>query len=534
MRKLFVILLLAACWLTAGAQAEVERWGRFEASFKADVKGNPFDVALTATFSGPDTTFTVRGFYDGDGVYKVRFMPVKQGRWTYKTSSAVAALDGREGSFTCVAPGKDNHGPVTTDGTYGFKYADGKRYYPVGTTSYDWMHAGGDYPARTIRSLDKAGFNKVRMLLVVQNFDFGYPEPALYPFELKKKSRGEDGKTRFEWDYTRFNPEYFAHVERCIDSLAAIGVEADLVLFHPYDDGRWDFDKMPMDVNLRYAAYVTARLGAFRNVWWSLANEYDFMRHLTIADWDSITRTVDEGDPYGHLLSIHSHTAKYYKYWEPVYTHASVQDQAPVEDFGRAAIVRNIYKKPVIFDEVLYEGNMRNRWGSLSGEEMLHRMWQGLIAGTYVTHGECYQDSPTDYVRDFLAVGGEFQGEAWKRIKFMRSVLDAMPGPMQLSDSSWDPYTSSAGENYYIVYLGKRISHEWTFDLPVKNGPYPRLKEGQKFKVEILDTWNMTVTQYPDTFETTAPVGDRVYDKHHGKVRLPGLPYLLLRITKAE
>ena len=68
MRKLFVILLLAACWLTAGAQAEVERWGRFEASFKAsfkaDVKGNPFDVALTATFSGPDTTFTVRGFYD--------------------------------------------------------------------------------------------------------------------------------------------------------------------------------------------------------------------------------------------------------------------------------------------------------------------------------------------------------------------------------------------------------------------------------------------------------------------------------------
>lgn len=100
----------------------------------------------------------------------------------------MAALDGREGSFTCVAPGKDNHGPVTTDGTYGFKYADGKRYYPVGTTSYDWMHAGGDYPARTIKSLDKAGFNKVRMLLVVQNFDFGYPEPALYPFELKRKA----------------------------------------------------------------------------------------------------------------------------------------------------------------------------------------------------------------------------------------------------------------------------------------------------------------------------------------------------------
>lgn len=534
MRKNIITLLLIISAMAAAAQTQVERWGRFETSFKAGVEGNPFDVELKATFTGPDTTLTVSGFYDGNGTFKVRFMPDKCGRWTYVTQCSADALNGHKGLFTCVEPTEGNHGPVSTDGGYGFKYADSTRYYPVGTTSYDWMHAGGDYPSRTLRALDKAGFNKVRMLLIVQNFDFGYPEPALYPFELKGKSRGADGKTVFEWDYTRFNPEYFAHVERCIDSLAAIGVEADLVLFHPYDDGRWNFDKMPMDVNLRYARYVVARMGAFRNVWWSLANEYDFMRHLTIADWDSITKTVAETDPYSHLLSIHSHTAKYYKYWEPVYTHASVQDQAPVEAHGRAAIVRNIYKKPVIFDEVLYEGNMNNRWGSLNGEEMLHRMWQGLVAGTYVTHGECYMDGPTNYSRDFLAVGGEFQGESWKRIRFLRSVLDAMPGPMQLSDSSWDPYTSSAGENYYMIYLGKRISPEWTFSLPVKNGPYPRLKEGLRFKVEIIDTWNMTVKECPVTFETTAPVGDRVYDKHHSKVSLPGLPYLLLRITEAK
>ena len=191
-------------------------------------------------------------------------------------------------------------------------------------------------------------------------------------------------------------------------------------------------------------------------------------------------------------------------------------------------------KKPVIFDEVCYEGNMDNRWGSLSGQELLYRMWQGLMAGTYVTHGECYMDGPTDYSRDFLAVGGEFQGESWKRIKFMRVILEAMPGPLQLCDSSWDPYTSSAGENYYMVYLGKEISHEWTFDLPVKNAMYPRLKEGVRFKVEIIDTWNMTVTEVPAVFETTAPVRDRVYDKNHGKVVLPDTPYLLLRITGVE
>ena len=42
-----------------------------------------FDVELTATFSGPDTTMTVSGFYAGNGVFKVRFMPKTVGKWTY-------------------------------------------------------------------------------------------------------------------------------------------------------------------------------------------------------------------------------------------------------------------------------------------------------------------------------------------------------------------------------------------------------------------------------------------------------------------
>lgn len=64
--------------------------------------------------------------------------------------------------------------------------------------------------------------------------------------------------------------------------------------------------------------------------------------------------------------------------------------------------------------------------GSLSGQEYLYRLWQGLIVGTYVTHGECYMDDPKDYSRDFLAVGGTFQGESWKRIGFTRQILDAL------------------------------------------------------------------------------------------------------------
>ena len=528
-------LLLFLLGISGGfAQDKVECWGRYEISLPAKVKGNPFDIELTATFSGPDTTLTVRGFYDGNDTFKIRFMPVSQGVWSYVTQSEIPVLNKVKGRIECIAPGKGNHGPVKVDGTYNFKYADGTRYYPVGTTSYDWMHVAGNQPDQTVKSLELSKFNKIRMLFFVQNFDPDYPEPSMFPFEIKKIVKDEKGKPVYEWDFTRFNPAYFAHVEACVDKLVGIGVEADLILFHPYDGGRWGFDRMPLEAGVRYLKYLTARMSSFRNIWWSLANEYDFLRELKPEYWDTFTHTVVENDPYSHLCSIHTYTAKYYKYWEPEYTHASIQDQAPVEGFGRAATVKNIYKKPIIFDEVCYEGNMDNRWGSLSGQEYLYRLWQGLIVGTYVTHGECYMDNSKDYSRDFLAVGGTFQGESWKRIGFTRQILDALPNPLHLCDSSWDPYTSTAGENYYMIYLGKEIKPEWAFDLPVKNAFYPRLKEGVRFKVEVIDTWNMTIAEWPVVFETTAPVKDRVYDKNQGRVRLPASPYLLLRITEVE
>ena len=80
----FLLLLLLG--ISGGfAQDKVECWGRYEISLPAKVKGNPFDIELTATFSGPDTTLTVRGFYDGNDTFKIRFMPVSQGVWSSVT-----------------------------------------------------------------------------------------------------------------------------------------------------------------------------------------------------------------------------------------------------------------------------------------------------------------------------------------------------------------------------------------------------------------------------------------------------------------
>ena len=45
-------------------------------SCRVQRSGNPFvDVQLTATFQQGDDKHMVSGFYDGEGIYRVRFMP---------------------------------------------------------------------------------------------------------------------------------------------------------------------------------------------------------------------------------------------------------------------------------------------------------------------------------------------------------------------------------------------------------------------------------------------------------------------------
>ncbi|MDR1106969.1 MAG: DUF5060 domain-containing protein, partial [Treponema sp.] len=55
---------------------KVERWDVFEAAAAGREDGNPFTGrAIRGTFRSKSETVTADGFYDGGGVYRVRFMP---------------------------------------------------------------------------------------------------------------------------------------------------------------------------------------------------------------------------------------------------------------------------------------------------------------------------------------------------------------------------------------------------------------------------------------------------------------------------
>ncbi|HSU50229.1 MAG TPA: DUF5060 domain-containing protein [Segetibacter sp.] len=529
MKQLVFIIISLQTFLSFGqiteSAAKVEQWGRYEITLRGSSSGNPFkDVSVTGTFTKGSKAVEVQGFYDGNGMYKIRFMPTEIGQWTFTTKSNQVSINNKSGSFYCTNPSANNHGPVRVHGTYNFKYADGKTYYPFGTTLYAWVHQDKALQEETLQTLATAPFNKVRMCVFPKYYTHVENEPELYPYLLETKKKSADGKIKFTWDFNRFDPLFFQHLEQRIDDLGKLGIEADVIIFHPYDKGKWGFDSMGKKNDLQYIKYLVARLSSFRNVWWSLANEYDFIKSKSRQDWDEYAKAVVKNDPYRHLCSIHNGNI-YYDHWKPEFTHASIQNGSAVEDFGRAVLLRDAYFKPVIYDEVCYEGNLTSRWGRLTGEEMTAAFWQGIIAGTYVTHGETYQND-SDII--FWAKGGKLRGTSPARIGFLRKILEEGPGPLMLADPWKDNKTAQADSNFYLIYLGKEVQSEWPFSLPKKNGP----SAGAKFKAEIIDTWNMTITPVPEVFELADPVDYRLIDKNSRRIPLPGKPYLAIRITR--
>jgi hypothetical protein len=499
----------------------VEQWGIFELALKGSTDGNPFtDVKFSAQFTQGTNVVEANGFYDGNGIYRVRFMPDTQGKWNYTTASNVRKLDGKAGSFKATKPSRQNHGPVRVAHTYHFDYADGTPYEELGTTCYVWEWQPEPLQERTLKTLASAPFNKIRFCVFPKHYTYNTNEPGLYPFPGEMAAKN--------WDFTRFNPKYFQHLEQRVADLQKLGIEADIILFHPYDEGHWGFDRMPADADDRYLQYVVARLSAYRNVWWSLANEWDFMRRKKESDFVRFGEIISRDDPYHRLLSIH-YGSKLFDYNLPWITHASIQNGGAVTSPARARIDRDTYHKPVVYDEVQYEGNIPQGWGRLSAEELVFRFWNAAVAGTYCGHGETYKSD--DQVL-WWSKGGVLKGQSPARLAFLKKVLaDAPAEGIEPIDKAHPEYGGQPGK-YYLVYFGKQAMTNWSFEIHKPAPDQPQLTDGAKFTAEVLDTWNMTVTPAPGEF-TLKQKDDSFYADANGRsILLPGKPYIAIRIKR--
>ncbi len=479
----------------------MKQYEMFELTFNGvKPEGSWVNVPVEAEFTwksgenGQEKSKKVKGFYAGENLYKVRFLPEEAGEYRWQVTGCIRG----EGQEICTRSEPGGKGIVRAKDTH-FEYSDGTIFRPFGTTIYALANQSRERIDQTMETLKKAPFNKVRHCIFPKFYDYNREDPECYPFE-----KDEEGN----WDMNRPYFPFWEKLENVIFRLADMGIQSDLILFHSYD--KWGFSMLNMEQNLLYLEYVLRRLAAIPQMWWSLANEFDLMYARTIEDWYQMEEFVAENDPYHHLLSNHN-CFSFYDFTRPNITHCCVQ----TVQMEHAAQWMEQYKKPVIYDECCYEGNLPLSWGNLSGFEMASRFWQAVVPGAYASHGEVYL-SDDDVL--WWAKGGELKGSSPARIAFLKSIVEELPGALEpWHQQQWEPpymgYMSYApmelfkglhesmpaeqresmlikdgvccghiGDQVFIEYFGHRCCGMTRWILP----------ENHTYRIEEIDIWEMT------------------------------------------
>jgi len=516
MRILLLLNLLVFTFTACNSNPEnlmdkVEQWGFFELELKGPDSGNPYmEVELDAKFTQQDQSFTVPGFYDGKGKYRIRFSPPVQGKWTFQTVSNRTELSGIKGDFECIAPKDNNHGPLTIVNDYYLQYADGTPYYGVGTTAYQWTSVKQSIQEKTLKTLSSSPFNKIRMCVFPKWYIYGNEtQPWALPYHMTNGMN----------DFTKPNFEFFQNLDNRIKQLLDMGIEADLILFHPYDN--WGYSQMGEEFNKKYVRYMIARLSAYRNVWWSMANEWDVPEIKESIDWQGLGELIQREDPHQRLRGIHNWydtEDHFYDHTQQWITHASIQSAR----FFQAIEWRDRYEKPVLFDEMRYEGDVPSGWGNLTAEEMTGYFWMAGLSGVYGTHGDTFQNDADDKTEvRWWAKGGTIMGKSPERIAFFRKIMEEAPVKEMKPTLIAPPGDVSVNVKKYIYIFSKQGDYHlaYTYE-PGKNIELHLEGEGN-YKLEIIDTWKMTVVE-----EKIIPSGQFNFNTT--------FPYTALRIFKID
>ena len=175
---------------------------------------------------------------------------------------------------------------------------------------------------------------------------------------------------------------------------------------------------------------------------------------------------------------------------------------------------------PKMPDECRYEGNIPWVWGTLSGEEMLQKFWNGFLSGGFVGHGEVLLSDnsiapeKSDEVL-WWSKGGALRGKSPERIGFLRKILEKLPGagnPVK-GITGWQNYPALGCDNkWFLIYTGRDIHCQMVLELP----------DNSDYKISLIDTWNMEITPVEGLF------------RGRSLVPIKEIPYMAILITAAN
>lgn len=186
------IPIFLACWMLACTSGPirttqtVQQWHTFTLDFEGPLTGeqatpNPFtDYRLSVTFTHPDTTYQIRGFFAADGraaetqadsgkIWRVHFTPDRTGTWTYRAQLL-------QGPQTALLPEAEPGTPLPLaqpDGTF--------EVMPSDKVGRDFRAHGRLYRAGTFYRFAgdgsyflKGGADSPENLLAYEDFDATY------------------------------------------------------------------------------------------------------------------------------------------------------------------------------------------------------------------------------------------------------------------------------------------------------------------------------------------------------------------------
>ena len=242
-----------------------------------------------------------------------------------------------------------------------------------------------------------------------------------------------------------------------------LGIEADVILLHPYDYGHWGFDRMDSASDDRYLEYVVARLAAYRNVWWSMANEWSLMKKKTAADWDRFFQIVQANDPYDHLITTsYAHARQW-----PVDVWDAGMEIIQEHNYGGTDMAQIVYAAAKeMMTQHLGKPFLIGEMGIGSGNEEIYdptgiylhtTNWGSLMAkaagGGFSWWWDNYIHPNNLYFR-YRGVSGFVEGEDLDQRSYSPVIPEVSTSYLQLSSKCWNTLSCAC-----YIYLQVNITY---------------------------------------------------------------------------
>ncbi len=324
LKAALVLLVASSLGLVAVAErapaAELgpwAKWAKMEIRLTGpDSRGrgtpNPFAILVDGVFTSPSgKTFTVPGFYDGDGqggldgnVWKVRFAADEIGAWTFHSRSDNRSLNGQTVSFTVVeppaaAPDFYRWGRLEAVGTAEnkiryLKFRDGPYWLKAGCDdpeNFLGRYANYDTPAERRAAIDYLAARGINSFYIMSH-NLDGDDKDVWPWlgatdkEAKAHSVGD----------VRFDVAKLAEWREIFEYMQQRGVAVYLIL---EDDSAWKgYD------HARYYRELIARFGDLPALLFNLGEEHN--ENYKLPDGLALAGQLAEADPYDHPRGIHN------------------------------------------------------------------------------------------------------------------------------------------------------------------------------------------------------------------------------------